>query len=730
MHQGWRWIQSRLHGRADSEHAQVFVRLAITTLFAAYLGIEVSGGGGSPTLFATWLILLGEWFLSVGLLVGILLKPAPSALRRWIGMLADYAALGGVMYLLGEPAAPLYAVYLWVTVGNGMRYGPGFLFKATALAALSFLAMIRFTPYWLDNPYLSWGLLLGLVAVPLYFASLLKALTIAIEDARRANLAKSRFLANMSHEFRTPLNGLSGMSELLASTRLDEEQRGYLDTIRASTRSLLLLVEDVLDISAIEAGKLKLKIEEFNLQELLGQIDLMLRPESRAKHLDYVVSLAADVPTRVRGDPNHLQQVLVNLLSNAIKFTPSGQVRLDVTLMGTAANGLQRLRFTVLDTGIGIPAGARAKLFEAFEQADNSLSRKHGGTGLGTTIAKGLTEAMGGSIGFESSENIGTRFWVELPFELPFESPVPVARTQAAVDEPPRAPSSPAGSDTRNIIAFTDPFLRHRARVRPLNALVADDHAANRMVLKGVLQKAGHRVLALEDGEEALDALAAGEFDIALIDLHMPRLSGIDLLRQLRVMEAGGRPRTPVVVLSADATPDAVQACKAAGARAFLTKPFVVARLLDTVAEIAAGNTGAMPVASPAADWRSATAEILDPSVLAEYASIGVGGDFVANFARQCIADAWLVHRRMQAAGEGGDWDEFHDQAHALKGLAGNLGLVQVDALSGALMRMSGWELERDWRRYADMLAERLRQGEHALAARESDQPAREDTLQ
>ena len=722
---GLHWLRSRLRGRADSEHAQVFVRIAITALFSAYLGWEVSDGNHNPALFATWLILIGELAGALGLLGAILASPAPSDVRRWIGMLLDYSAMGGVMYLQGESASPLYAVYLWVTIGNGMRYGPRYLYSGTALGALSFALMMRTTPYWLQNPYLSWGLLLGLIAVPLYFASLLKALTHAIEDARRANLAKSRFLANMSHEFRTPLNGLSGMSELLASTRLDPEQRGYVETLQAASRSLLSLVEDVLDISAIEAGKLKLKQEAFALRDLLAEIDLVMRPQARAKQLDYVVEVDAAVPDRLRGDAGHLRQVLVNLLSNAIKFTPTGEVRLEIAANGSPQGGSQRLRFTVTDTGVGIPASARAKLFEAFEQADNSLSRKHAGSGLGTTIAKGLTEAMGGSIGFESREHAGSRFWVELPFELvAAEVSASVPAEQGASRLEPMPPSEAA----RNVIAFSDPFLRHRARVRPLRTLVADDHAANRMVLQGVLQKAGHRVFVADDGEAALDALAASEFDLALVDLHMPGLSGVDLIRQLRVMEAGSPRRTPVVVLSADATPEAVQSCTTAGARAFLTKPFVVARLLDVIADIAAG-TSTLPMVEDARTHPAIppTSEILDPAVLDEFASLGMGAEFEAEFVGQCVADARVAVQRLRIAAGASDWEQLREQAHALKGIAGNMGLVQLAAHSGMLMKMTGLELGRDWARHADTLAERLRAGEQALAARGRWQPAREE---
>ena len=250
-------LKQRLAQRPDSEHGQAIVRIALITLILMYVLMPGPRHDLPPAQYHGVLaIVLTGLTLSLGLFGWLLWRPGRSDPRRVAGMLADYGLIAAGMVQMGEPLAWVYIVVMWVTVGNGMRFGNNYLYVAVAMAMVSFGSTALLTPYWGQNARLAFGLWLGLAAVPLYFSTLLRQLTRTMAEARRANEAKSRFLANMSHEFRTPLNGLSGMTEVLATTKLDEEQRECVNTIQASSRSLLALVEEVLDISAIEAGKL------------------------------------------------------------------------------------------------------------------------------------------------------------------------------------------------------------------------------------------------------------------------------------------------------------------------------------------------------------------------------------------------------------------------------------------------------------------------------------------
>lgn len=702
MHAWLDQLKRRLSGRPDSEHQQAFVRLFLLLLVLGYLLLIVGGRPETerPLRLALQFLTL-EFAVSGMLIAWLLARPAASRPRRIIGMIADYSLMGVGMYLLGHLLAPLYVILLWVTIGNGLRYGPRYLYAAIGFATVTFMIVITTTPYWRANPWVGWSLLAGLLAVPLYLSSLLRALTHATEAAKAANAAKSRFLATMSHEFRTPLNGIIGMTELLANTAMTAEQRDSTDVIRTSARTLQSLVEDVLDISAIEAGKLKRNDVDFSLPDLINSIQVMLAPGARAKNLVLELKLPRDVPQELHGDSSHLRQILVNLLSNAIKFTERGKVALEATVLQRGEGNVQ-LRFAVRDTGIGIPEDALGRIFQAFEQAESGRDRRYGGTGLGTTIAKSLTELLGGTIGAESIVGHGSMFWIEVPFALP------MARHAAA-------------GEGGNVISFSDPFVRHRARVRGMRILVADDQAANVMVLRRLLERAGHRVQVVDDGDSVLAALEADPFDAVITDLHMPGLSGLEIMKQARFMQAGSK-RTPFIVLTADATLEARTECERAGAHAFLPKPVMVERLLDALGEIGDG-AGAT---TPDEPERPSSGDLISRHILDEVREMGLGEDFVQRFLVECAKDARKCLSEIDSDGAAGRWDAYRDAIHALKGAAGNMGAVRLASTASTVMRMGNDALQRDWRAISTRLRQEL---EQALAAlRERGELPRSDT--
>ena len=377
------------------------------------------------------------------------------------------------------------------------------------------------------------------------------ALKAARTAAEQASAAKSSFLANMSHEIRTPFMGLQGMLRLLGDTSLDERQARYLRTASASARHLLTLLDDILDASRLEAGQMTIEAVPMDLSTLLSDIEALMRPVAEGKGLRLGIEVHPKLPAHVLADPTRLRQVLFNLMSNAIKFTERGSVRLLVHPLDGAAPAAhespQPWCFTVADTGIGIDAGTQARLFQRFSQGDDSRSRRFGGTGLGLEISRALARRMGGDITVSSVPGEGSRFTFRVPLALPHDPDTGMAASvgaSAAQRPPPR-----------------------------LRVLVAEDNEVNRLVLDAMLSGLGQQAAFAVDGNQAVELAASQDWDIVLMDLHMPELDGLSAARAIRALPERRRAAVPIVALTADVFPETRERCSAAGIVDFLTKP-------------------------------------------------------------------------------------------------------------------------------------------------------------
>ncbi|MEI6558725.1 MAG: ATP-binding protein [Rhodospirillaceae bacterium] len=389
------------------------------------------------------------------------------------------------------------------------------------------------------------------------------ALRLAREAADEANQAKSRFLATMSHEIRTPVTGVLGMVDLLRRTELTEEQAGYVRTLASSTQTLLTVLNDILDLSKIEAGKITLENTVFDLGEAAAAVVDLSRGMASAKGLTITFHTDAEVPAWVAGDPARLKQSLYNLINNAVKFTAAGSIHLRLTLE-SRRGGTAVIRAEVEDTGIGIDRDQIARLFQPFSQADSSTTRRYGGTGLGLMITKRLVELMGGEIGVASRPGLGSRFWITLPFEIATR-PGRAAAAQSAVATPAR----PAA---------------------PLSLLIAEDNRINQMLLRAMLQKFGHTVEVVDNGREALAAVQARSFDAVLMDMQMPDMNGEDATRAIRALPSPCN-RIPVLALTADVMAEHRERYLAAGIDALVAKPIDWDTLTAALATATTGRT-------------------------------------------------------------------------------------------------------------------------------------------
>lgn len=724
--------------------------------------------------------------------------------ERWFAaIILDVMMAFAVMLREPEHLSIFYPIILWMILGNGFRYGIKWLFVASVLSTATFGVVVFSTAYWQQNQLLGIALALALIAIPAYCSTLIRKISHAKEQAEEASKAKSYFLASVSHELRTPLNAIIGYGNHLRQSDMPRGQKEMVEASVLAGEHLLHLIEQLIDVAKTGTGTMQVKSATFRPTELLTEIRDIMTVRAEEKGLSLHLQAEPMSDRLIEGPNGVIRNILLNLVGNATKFTESGSITLNSGLV--IKNDQSHIWFTVSDTGIGICETARERIFQPFQQADDSVMNRFGGTGLGLSICKQLTEQIDGQISVESQIGQGSSFRIQIPIKLiddqsiaddvfaadavrilsfgqmkpellanaqsqenffvrhvPCTSrdelaaalakidltefsvaliaesvaqhidaedtvwsvfanaeiaPVLVSEHEAVEleDVALRAafasviPAMPNFAELRSAIRIGCSFARQMRiphgdeqqpspRYTPKRILVADDNRTNRNVLAAILEAAGHSVVMVTDGDEALEEMEKGGIDILLLDVNMPRLNGIDTCAMWRQIE-GGRNHLPIIGVTADATTETEIKCRNAGMDMRITKPVDAHMLLNTIEKYCGGENDAQlvpptlpidplnKVVSISGETPSAVAPI-DDNQIRYLRSIGDQA-FVNTMIEGFVEDVEQTLDPLRKAVADGDVSEFRFCAHAFKSSGNNMGAGSLSRLCSQLEKIS-----------------------------------------
>ncbi len=758
------------------EFDQMMIRFAVGLVITGYAAFcfLFQGLAGRPALILV-LLIASAWISGLGFLVHLAIRPQRRVERRASSIIADAMALSLLLAFGEKSAAIFFPIYLWVTLGNGFRFGLPYMYAAIIANLTGFGVMVAVTPYWQEAWQFAAGLGLAILAIPFYVAKLIRNLRSAMSEAEAASRAKTEFLSMMSHELRTPLNAILGLAQISKLTASSTQERFTAVSTELAAGRLLRMVDTILKFQRIESGTVERRDRSFDLLEILYEVRAIIEPLARQKGLDFRIRFTSGLPAAMRSDPDHIQTIILNLVTNAVKYTAQGSVSLEIGFAGR--EGKQRIRVAVRDTGSGIPPEARSRIFERFVRAQEHNVSDESGVGLGLSVCKSLTELLGGTLSCESTPGKGSLFWTDLPVVPEGEVSAQAAATGPAVRAAPVLWIGPPGSlrlpdiaDTASIetpealenvtrsqgalsssvvvcdpsaisadmrsalaaailksdqppalvligrgaaaasaleplaTAIARPFWeaetarlittvarwhwrvsqhleedapRATVLTRSLTILVADDNGLNREVTRRMLELDGHRVILAETGDDALHHLLEGAPELALLDINMPGLTGLDVCKAYRT-GLGAAAQIPVIGLTADISDQMRENCLAAGMQEILGKPVTIEQLRRAIAGHVPSAPARQEPAPPRRSGASLADRVADTQRTAFLRNLFGEDSFQTNFLASFNRDLVSSLENLKQAVRQHRPKLIRDALHAIKSSAGTAGAREI----------------------------------------------------